>query len=86
MFVNNVHRFISHGVQDFPTRDHFIVFVVKKAGVCKGHGIIKEVRSFKQYNKEQFCKDVAKFPGVWLNVLIILMMLYRHGLPFSLML
>ena len=62
VFVNNVHRFISHGDQDFPASDHSILFVVKKAGVCKGHGIIKEVRSFKQYNKEQFCKDVAKIP------------------------
>ena len=58
MFVNNVHRFISHGVQDFPASDHSIVFVVKKAGVCKGHGIIKEARSFKQYNKEQFCQHI----------------------------
>ena len=62
VFVNNVHRFICHGVQDFPVGDHSFVYAVKKAGVFKAHGTIKEVRSFKRYNKEQFCKDVVKIP------------------------
>ena len=55
-------RIVSHGVQEFAARDHFVVFAVKKAGVCKAHSEIREVRSFKRYNGEQFRSEVAGVP------------------------
>ena len=62
VFVNNSHRICSYGVQEFSASDHSIVFAVKKAGICKAQAKIREIRSFKRYNKEQFCKDVADIP------------------------
>ena len=62
VFVNNLHRIVSHGVQDFAASDHSVVFAVKKAGVCKAHAEIREVRSFKRYNKEKFRSEVAGIP------------------------
>ena len=56
VFVNNSHRICSYGVQEFAASNHSIVFAVKKAAK------IREIRSFKRYNKEQFCKDVADIP------------------------
>ena len=62
VFVNNLHRIVSHGVQEFAANDHSVVFAVKKAGVCKAHAEICEMRSFKRYNKEQFRSEVADIP------------------------
>ena len=62
VFVNNLHRIVSHGVQEFAASDHSVVFAVKKAGVCKAHAEIREMRSFKRYNKEQFRSEVASIP------------------------
>ena len=62
VFVNNIHRIVSHGVQDFGASDHSITFAVKKAGVCKAHVEIRDVRSFKHYNKEHFQRDIASVP------------------------
>lgn len=59
VFVNNIHRIVSHGVQDFGASDHSINFAVKKAGVCKALVEICDVRSFKHYNKEHFQRDIA---------------------------
>lgn len=53
IFVNNLHR----RVQEFGARDGSVVFAVKKAGVCKAHVEICEMRSFKCYNKEQFHRE-----------------------------
>ena len=52
VFVNNLHRIVSHGAQEFAASDHSVVFAVKKAGVCKAHAETCEMRSFKRYNKE----------------------------------
>jgi len=57
-----LHRIVSHGVQEFAASDHSVVFAVKRAGVCKAHAEIREVRSFKRYNKEQFRSEVAGVP------------------------
>ena len=62
VFVNNLHRIVSHGVQEFAVSDHSVVFAVKKAGVCKAHAEICEMMSFKRYNKEQFHSEVADIP------------------------
>ena len=60
VFVNNTHRIVSHGVQEFGASDHSVTFVVKKAGVCKAHVEIRDVRSFKHYNKNHFhCWSIA---------------------------
>ena len=62
VFVNNPHRIVSHGVQDFGVGYHSIVFAVKKAGICKGTKGVRKVRSYKRYNKEYFCRDVSEVP------------------------
>ena len=62
VFVNNIHRIVSHGVQDFGASDHSITFAGKKAGICKAHVEIRDVRSFKHYNKEHFQRDIASVP------------------------
>ena len=62
VFVNNTHRIVSHGVQEFGASDHSVTFVVKKAGVCKAHLEIRDVRSFKHYNKNHFRRDIASVP------------------------
>ena len=62
VFVNNTHRIVSHGVQEFGASDHSVTFVVKKAGVCKAHVEIRDVRSFKHYNKNHFRRDIASVP------------------------
>ena len=62
VFVNNSHRVCSYGVKEFAASNHSIVFAVKKAGICKAPAKIREIRSFKRYNKEQFFKDVADIP------------------------
>ena len=59
VFVDNSHRICLYGVQEFAASDHSIVFAVKKAEICKAPAKLLEIRSFKRYNKEQFCKDVA---------------------------
>ena len=59
IFVNNAHRFVSHDVQNFGASDHSIIFAIKKAGICKARAEIRESRSFKRYNREHFCKDIA---------------------------
>ena len=51
IFVNNSHRIVLHGVQEFAASDHSIVFAIKKAGICKAPVEVREVRSFKRYNK-----------------------------------
>ncbi|CAB4031340.1 Hypothetical predicted protein, partial [Paramuricea clavata] len=38
------------------------IFAIKKAGICKAPAEIREVRSFKRYNREHFCKDIAGIP------------------------
>ena len=63
VFVKKLHRIVSHGVQEFAANDHSVVFAVKKAGVCKAHAEIREMRSFKRYNKEQFRSEVASTRG-----------------------
>ena len=68
IFVNKPHRFISSGVQDFGASDHSLIYAIKKVGVSKSPAEIPEIRSFKRYNKVDFCKDVSKIP--W-NVLEI---------------
>ena len=62
VFVNDTHRIVSHGVQEFGASDHSVTFVVKKAGVCKAHVEIRDVRSFKHYNKNHFRRDIASVP------------------------
>ena len=32
IFVNNLHRLVSYGVQEFEARDHSVVFAIKKDG------------------------------------------------------
>ena len=62
VFVNNTHRIVSHGVQEFGASDHSVTFAVRKAGVCKVDVEIRDVRSFKHYNKEHFQRDIASVP------------------------
>ena len=57
IFVNNLHCIVQFRVQEFGARDRSVVFAVKKAGVCKAHVEICEMRSFKCYNKEQFHRE-----------------------------
>ena len=42
--------------------DHFVVFAIKKGGTFKAPPEVREVRSFKRYNKEQFIKGIAAIP------------------------
>ena len=49
----------KHGVQEFEACDHSIVFAIKKAVIVKASAEVRDGRSFKLYNKERFCKDVA---------------------------
>ena len=42
VFVNNLHRIASHGVQEFGASDHSIVFAIKKAGTYKAPTEIRE--------------------------------------------
>ena len=62
VFINNAHRIVLHGVQEFGASDHSVTFTVKKAGVCKAHVEIHNIRSFKHYNKEHFQRDIASVP------------------------
>ena len=52
----------KHGVQEFEVCDHSIVFAIKKVVIVKAPTEVRDVRSFKLYNKERFCKDVADIP------------------------
>ena len=52
----------KHGIQEFEASDHSIVFAIKKAGIGKSPAKVREVRSFKRYNKERCCEDVADIP------------------------
>ena len=65
VFVNNLHRIVSHGVQEFAASDHSVVFAVKKAGVCKAHAEICEMRSLRCYNKER--SEVAVLCNHWIS-------------------
>ena len=60
--MNNPHRFVSHGVQKFGASDHSVIFAIKKPGICKAPAEIREVRSYKRYNREHFCKDITGIP------------------------
>ena len=63
VFVNNTHSIVSHGVQEFGASDHSVTFVVKKAGEqSKAHVEIRDIRSFKHYNKNHFRRDIAIVP------------------------
>ena len=62
VFVNNTQSIVSHGVQEFRASNHSVTFAVKKAGVCKARMEIRDVRSFKHYNKEHFQRDIAGVP------------------------
>ena len=43
-------------------RDHSIVLATKKSGFPKGPAQIREIRSYKNYNKESFRQDIARVP------------------------
>ena len=74
IFVNNLHRFVSYGVQEFRASDHSVVYAIKKGGTFKAPPEVREVRSFKRYSKEQFIKDItALFPVVFWNLSMTLM-------------
>lgn len=62
IFVNNCHCIVSHGVQESGISDHSIVFATKEAGVHKAPAEIRELRSYKNYNKDEFQRDVARVP------------------------
>ena len=53
IFVNNLHRLVSYGVPEFGASDHSVVFAIKKGSSFKAPPEVREVRSFKRYNKEQ---------------------------------
>ena len=73
MFVNNCHRIVTQGVQECDISDHSIVFAAKKSGFPKGRAKIREIRSYKNYNKESFriFRILLGFLGVSLSHLKI---------------
>lgn len=62
MFVTNCHRIVTHGVQECGISDHSLVFATKKSGFPKGPTQIREIQSYKNYNKESFRQDIARVP------------------------
>ena len=65
--VNNKHRVVQWEVNDTHLSDHSIVVCVLKGGVPKTPFRIIEYRSYKKFNKEQFCSDLKEMPWNELN-------------------
>ena len=65
--VNNNHRVVQWEVHDTHSSDHSIVVCVLKGCVPKTPFRIIEYRSFKKYNKEQFCSDFKEMPWNEIN-------------------
>lgn len=59
VFVNDIYCIVLYGVQEFGVSDYFVIFVVKKVGVCKVYVEICDVRFFKYYNKNYFWRDIV---------------------------
>ena len=60
--VNNKHKVVQWEVNDTHLSDHSIVACVLKGGVPKTPMRTFEYRSYKKYNKEQFCSDLKEMP------------------------
>ena len=60
--VSNKHRVVQWDVDDSHLSDHSIVVCVLKGGVPKTPSRTFEYRSYRKYNKEQFCSDLKEMP------------------------
>ena len=58
--VNNKHRVVQWEVNETHPSDHSIVVCVLKGGTPKAPPRTFEYRSYKKYNKEQFCSDLKE--------------------------
>ena len=58
IFVNNNHRIVDNGVVHCSISDHSLVYCIMKAGVPRAVPKIIEHRSYKNYNKEAFIRDL----------------------------
>ena len=62
VFVNNEHRVVQSRVIHSSLSDHSIVFCIMEGGVRKVPARTCESRSFKNYDKSAFLKDLASLP------------------------
>ena len=58
IFVNNNHRIVDSGVVHCSISDHSLVYCILKAGVPRAAPRIIEHRSYKNYNKDAFIRDL----------------------------
>jgi hypothetical protein len=62
LFVNNEHKIVQSGVIHLSLSDHSVIYCVMKGGIRKMPSRIYEARSFKNYNKSAFIKDLKQIP------------------------
>lgn len=59
-FVNNNHRVVDSGVVPLTISDHSLIYGIFKSGVPKAPPRIVQHRTYKQYNKSAFIKDISE--------------------------
>ena len=62
LFVNNQHKIVQSGVRHTSLSDHSIIYCVMKGGVRRAPPRIYEARSYKNYDKSAFIKDLRETP------------------------
>ena len=58
--MNNSHRVVDSGVVPLAISDHSLIYGIFKSGVPKAPPRIVEHRTYKQYNKSAFIKDISE--------------------------
>jgi hypothetical protein len=67
IFVNNEHRFTDSGVVNLSISDHSLVYCVLKVGKPKATHRTNEYRSYKNYDRNAFLKDLKSIPWNLVN-------------------
>ena len=62
IFTNEKHRIVSFGILHLGLSDHSLVYCVCKSGVPHALSRTIEYRSYKNYNKDAFIKDLQQVP------------------------
>ena len=60
VFVNNSHRIVESGVIHSTISDHSVVFCTMKSGVPKAPPRTIEYRSYRNYDKESFIRELKE--------------------------
>ena len=59
LFVNNSHRIVACGTITSSISDHFVIFCIVKSGVPKASPKLLNYRSYKNYDKNSFLRDLS---------------------------